>query len=530
MVGISHQPLHISFDSVQIFTLNCLTFYSFSCNLVSPTSYLILPFPTVIKRPSFTRKSFFIFLLLLQSGDIHPNPGPSHPVGITKSSFPCFPDPYIPFQIKTDRSVNLACQNCRSVTKKSAIITDLVNSNKLDILCLTETWLNGKSTNSFLASLAPPNFVLSHSDRSSKRGGGVAILHHNSLKSSSLILPSFSTFECMGSVISTGNTSFKLFVIYRPPSTSISSFFDELESLLEQHIASATELILTGDFNLHVDIADSISTRFSQVLQTFDLKQLVSFPTHNSGHILDLLITRAASQLVSYVYPQDNCISDHVTLIAGLDIPKVKPSKTTFTYRPLKSINLDNFSTDILTTFSDYESLDVDSLVSFTIQHLAVFSTNMLLLVLLPLLQNLLILGSHLIFLLRNVASANLNVCGAKTESLLIVFFFENNVVTSINYFKNLSLITTLPLLQAQQVPNLFGNLLITFYIALLFNLLHHCLNLQNVSVNFSLTKSNISMLLCLSLILIHYLFLKNFLQPFLPFSPQRLTKFVNLF
>jgi hypothetical protein len=252
------------------------------------------------------------------------------------------------------------------VSNKSAVISEFISSNKLDILCLTETWLNTRnSTSSFLSSLTPPNYLLSHLDRpDSKRGGGVAILYHNSLKSTPFSIPQFSTFECMGTNISTSLSSFKLIVIYRSPSSSIASFFEELESLLELHVSSSIDIIITGDFNIHVDSSDYFSNRFADILHTFNLKQLISFPTHSSGHTLDLLITHASSKLITFAFPQDNCISDHVGIIAQLDIPKTKSSKTTFTYRPIKSIDIEQFSNDIRCAFSNYDSLDIDSLTT----------------------------------------------------------------------------------------------------------------------------------------------------------------------
>ena len=68
----------------------------------------------------------------------------------------------------------------------------------------------------------------------------------------------------------------------------MSTFFTEFESLLEFHISSKVDLILVGDFNIHVDeLNDSNALHFLKLLNTFNLCQHVSLPTHNSGHILD---------------------------------------------------------------------------------------------------------------------------------------------------------------------------------------------------------------------------------------------------
>src|SRR3954463_4317229 len=84
------------------------------------------------------------------------------------------------------------------------------------------------------------------------------------------------------------------------PSALLNStlFQDEFSTLLEDLISSPSELIITGDFNFHVDDPNSSSgSSFLSLLDTFGLSQLVSFPTHTAGNTLDLLITRSSSTL-----------------------------------------------------------------------------------------------------------------------------------------------------------------------------------------------------------------------------------------
>ena len=101
------------------------------------------------------------------------------------------------------------------------------------------------------------------------------------------------------------------------------TFFTEFESLLEFHISSKVDLIFIGDFNIHVDdLNNPNSLYFLKLLNTFNLCQHVSFPTHNSGHILDLIITNASSNLVICPYMLDTYISDHKTVSVNIDVPK----------------------------------------------------------------------------------------------------------------------------------------------------------------------------------------------------------------
>src|SRR5207244_13415902 len=98
------------------------------------------------------------------------------------------------------------------------------------------------------------------------------------------------------------SSSYIILTIYRPPASNIGLFLSEFSSLLEDIISSPSELIITGDFNIHVDDATChTATSFLSILDSFGLSQLVDFPTHISGHTLDLVITRSSSTFFSEV-------------------------------------------------------------------------------------------------------------------------------------------------------------------------------------------------------------------------------------
>ena len=71
--------------------------------------------------------------------------------------------------------------------------------------------------------------------------------------------------------------------IYRPPSSKISTFFDEFQNLLEFFVPLPSELIITGDFNIHTDSDLTTPNKFSCILDNFHLKQHI--------HIFLLMMT-----------------------------------------------------------------------------------------------------------------------------------------------------------------------------------------------------------------------------------------------
>ena len=86
-------------------------------------------------------------------------------------------------------------------------------------------------------------------------------------------------------------------IVYRPPYSR--TFFEEFSSYLESIILSPESLLLTDDFNFHVDVASDPDARvFLDLLTSMGLKQHVTITAHVSEHTLDLLITREHDSVI----------------------------------------------------------------------------------------------------------------------------------------------------------------------------------------------------------------------------------------
>ena len=123
------------------------------------------------------------------------------------------------------------------------------------------------------------------------RGGGVDLLYKKLLKfrRNALVKHKFKSFEFTDLIMKHSSTSLRIVVVYRPPPSStnlnsIALFFDEFPRLLEELITAPGDLLLVGDFNFHVnDASDPSAKRFITLLETFNLKQQISDPTHRNG-------------------------------------------------------------------------------------------------------------------------------------------------------------------------------------------------------------------------------------------------------
>ena len=134
-----------------------------------------------------------------------------------------------------------------------------------------------------------------------------------------------SSFESLCFKLSLSRKSFNFLSVYRPPSGSVSSFLDEFSDLLAVLCSQPAELIISGDFNFHVNDSSSSHTRsFLKRLESFSLKQHVNFTTHYSGHSLDLVITcSSSSSLLSNIHSHFPALSDHDAVIATISVPYI---------------------------------------------------------------------------------------------------------------------------------------------------------------------------------------------------------------
>jgi len=294
----------------------------------------------------YTTSSLLTLCLLLLAGDVEINPGPISTVHPTLKLGT--------FNIRSASSITHSYN-------KPEILKHIIHDHKIDILCLTETWLHPDSPPAVINSLLPPSFNIYHCPRPQGGGGGVGFIFNHKISAQNITLPKYSSFEvqCVSFTArpptnvrsaSITTTPFTLLNIYRPPSSSKTTFMSEFTSLLENFISSSSELIFTGDFNFHVDdpLAPHVSS-FLDLLSTFNLTQHITFPTHNSTHTLDLLITRSTSSLISSIDHTYTPISDHEFISSTLSIPTNSRSpRITKLTRPINSINITNFSNDIL--------------------------------------------------------------------------------------------------------------------------------------------------------------------------------------
>ena len=135
-------------------------------------------------------------------------------------------------------------------------------------------------------------------------------------------------FEYSGWHIKSEANRVHLIIIYRTPYSEVHpvithAFFYEFSVFLVSAVFSSSHLLITGDFNIHIDVTgDADATRLRALLKSTGLKQHVTVPTHISGHTLELVITRFSDHLGISTPWTDYLFSDHMPVYSKLQVYK----------------------------------------------------------------------------------------------------------------------------------------------------------------------------------------------------------------
>ena len=168
------------------------------------------------------RRVLCLLLTLLFISGVKLNPGP--PQTSHASHTPSHPS-HTPSPL-----INSGFLNIRSAVNTAALIHDLIDSSHLNLLWLTETWIDAKAPAAIKQDLAPAGYQVLHAHRSGKksRGGGIALIYRSDLKVSPLPLKTnqHTTFESLCVKICSKSQRVNSACIYKPPPHANTLFFD----------------------------------------------------------------------------------------------------------------------------------------------------------------------------------------------------------------------------------------------------------------------------------------------------------------
>ena len=143
------------------------------------------------------------------------------------------------------------------------------------------------------------------------------------------------------------------------PDGSIPQFLDIFTELLVDILTCNTNLVVLGDFNIHVnDTSNPNANIFLDMMTALGLKQHVDGPTHKSGNCLDLIFTEELSRAKAVGCSKDMFMSDHSSISYILDIPKENCTRKKITYRKLRDVDRTQLVKDMSLEETKTDKLD----------------------------------------------------------------------------------------------------------------------------------------------------------------------------
>ena len=170
--------------------------------------------------------------------------------------------------------LTLGVLNARSIRNKGPLLGDMVASNDLDFLCLTETRILPFDSDSFLWPITP-DFIFPYRPRPSGMGGSVGFFIKSSYRPHKIEYPSHQSFENMVMSIRLHGRSLLLACIYCPPGLCTCNFQEELMSFVGFLSSINSSYYICGDFNIHVDVPFDDGYKFMTFLDSCYLKQSI---------------------------------------------------------------------------------------------------------------------------------------------------------------------------------------------------------------------------------------------------------------
>ena len=123
---------------------------------------------------------------------------------------------------------------------------------------------------------------------------------------------------------------------------------EQFPDLLEYNNSLKGCSLIVGDFNFHHDVpTNTYTSRLIDLLDSFNLCQSVTTPTHRSGHILDWVIHRKDDVTLLSATTSPTLQSDHYSVLTQRNIFKPPPHAVYIEARNIAGIDLSSFRSDL---------------------------------------------------------------------------------------------------------------------------------------------------------------------------------------
>ena len=198
------------------------------------------------------------------------------------------------------------------------------------------------------------NYKIAVANRESGlRGGGLALIHKDTLDCNLIDKGQLHTFEYAHWNVLGHKTTLSLMAVYHPPPSAnhrhtgnefITEFVNFLVDKLSNFIG---DLIIAGNFNIHMNEVENVDARqFLDAMEALGFDQLVDFCTHKSGNILDLMFTCIRNKIKCRSIKSDGFISVHCLIQSQLDLAQNSRRLVHKSTRNFRDVEFESFWND----------------------------------------------------------------------------------------------------------------------------------------------------------------------------------------
>jgi hypothetical protein len=179
----------------------------------------------------------------------------------------------------TSEYTSFRLTNAQSISNKYVAICDRIESNRLDLCAVIETW-HDSADSTQLISCAPIGYgfvgrARPRTDAAMQtmrtNHGGICLFHRSTISTREVPLPKCkSALEALAVHLHAARCIALVVILYRPGSDSVSNvFFDDLDDILEHTPTYACTMITMGGLNLHLDVTlDPSAVRFQTAIKS----------------------------------------------------------------------------------------------------------------------------------------------------------------------------------------------------------------------------------------------------------------------
>lgn len=247
------------------------------------------------------------------------------------------------------KGIKVAHLNVRSLYHKIEEIRYLARKINVDILCISETWLNDKIKD---GEINITGYTIKRGDRKhGRKGGGVCIYIRDTLsykERHDLTANSQVEAVCVELVRSSADNII-VSCVYRPPKPNC-SYYDKMLDLLEKMSTENKELILLGDLNIDYKLDHTLSTNPLHYIENlYLLRQLVDKPTRvtsKSSKCIDVILS-SMPEKHRFTDVAKIALSDHFLIYTCIDVNVTRKPHKTIRYRDYKNFNAEMFLNEV---------------------------------------------------------------------------------------------------------------------------------------------------------------------------------------